>query len=183
METSLVVRARTGDRHSFEELVRRFTRLVYARLYLETSDPHRAEDLTQETFLRAWRSVGQLADPGGFKPWLLSIAHAACVDAARLKSRKKRAVPRAAAVDVDSLSGPAAEPADEAERAESRRQVMKVLRSMPENYREPLMLRFFLGCDYRTIARTLGLGDGALRGQLNRGMQMLREEMKRLSRM
>ena len=178
----LVRKARTGDRQAFEELVRRFTRLVYARVYLETGDSHRAEDIVQETFLRAYRAFSQLADPEGFKAWLLSIAHAACVDAARADSRKKRAGPRAA-VEVDTLPGGASEPADEAEREEARRQVLTVLRSMPEGYREPIMLRFFLGCDYHTIAGTLGLADGQLRGMLNRGMQMLRDEMKKVSRM
>src|SRR5262245_60833036 len=73
--TALVVRARDGDRAAFEELVRRTSRLVFARLYLDTGRIDRAEDLLQETLLLAYRSLHALAKPEGFRPWLLSIAH------------------------------------------------------------------------------------------------------------
>ncbi|MDB5334141.1 MAG: polymerase sigma-70 factor, partial [Phycisphaerales bacterium] len=53
------------DRPAFEELVRRTARLVFSRAYLETGDTHRAEDLAQETFLVAWKSIGQVTDPKG----------------------------------------------------------------------------------------------------------------------
>ena len=68
-ETALVRRAQDGDRAAFEELVRRSSRLVFARLYLETGCVHRTEDLLQETMLSAYRSLGRLADPAGFRPW------------------------------------------------------------------------------------------------------------------
>ena len=86
-ETAVVVRARDGDRAAFEELVRRSSRLVFARLYLDTGSVHRAEDLLQETLLRAFRSVRRLADPAGFRPWLLTLAHNALTDAARPDGR------------------------------------------------------------------------------------------------
>ncbi len=56
-EDGLVRRARGGDRAAFEELVRRTTRSVYAHIYLQTGDPQEAEDLVQETFMRAFRSI------------------------------------------------------------------------------------------------------------------------------
>jgi RNA polymerase sigma-70 factor (ECF subfamily) len=59
----LVVRAQRGDRAAFEELVRRTSRLVFARLYLETGDRHQTEDLVQETLLTAFRTLGQLTQP------------------------------------------------------------------------------------------------------------------------
>src|SRR5436309_6405417 len=92
-DTVLVRRARDGDREAFEELVRRTSRRVFARLYLETGDAHRAEDLLQETFLLAFRSLHRLVDPAGFRPWLLTIAHTALVDAARRDARQKRTPP------------------------------------------------------------------------------------------
>src|SRR5437773_7817342 len=89
-EEKLVRSARSGDRAAFEELVRRTSRLVFARLYLETGDTHRAEDLLQETLLIAFRSLPELADVRGFRSWLLRIAQNAAVDAARREGRKKR---------------------------------------------------------------------------------------------
>src|ERR1041384_8126368 len=82
-DEGLVRRAREGDRGAFEELVRRTTRLVYSRLYLETGDPNQAEDLVQETFLRAFRSIRQVTDPKGFRSWLLTIAQSGAIDSFR----------------------------------------------------------------------------------------------------
>jgi RNA polymerase sigma-70 factor (ECF subfamily) len=92
-EEKLVRSARDGDRAAFEELVRRTSRLVFARLYLETGDTHRAEDLLQETLLQAFRSLKDLSEIRGFRPWLLKIAQNIAIDAARRDLRQKRAAP------------------------------------------------------------------------------------------
>src|SRR5215813_14994492 len=86
----LVERAQRGDRAAFEELVRRTSRLVYARLYLETGDAHQAEDLLQETLLTAFRTMDQLVNPSKFRAWLLRIAQNQAIDAARRTMRLKR---------------------------------------------------------------------------------------------
>src|SRR5215207_4423481 len=90
VEISLVERARQGDRAALEELFRRTSRLVYARLYLETGDTHQAEDLLQETMLTAFRTMEQLSQPDKFRSWLLRIAQNAAIDAVRHETRKKR---------------------------------------------------------------------------------------------
>src|SRR5947208_15819204 len=79
-----------GDRASFEELVRRTARLVFSRVFLEVGDVHRAEDLVQETFLIAWKSIRQVSEPAGFRSWLFTIGHSVVIDAARHETRKKR---------------------------------------------------------------------------------------------
>src|SRR5829696_712736 len=89
-DDELVGRSRRGDRAAFEQLVRRTARVVYARQYLETRDAHRAEDLVQETFLLAWRSIGKLEDSSGFRAWLLAIARSVATDAYRRETRRKR---------------------------------------------------------------------------------------------
>src|SRR5713101_9080933 len=89
-EEALVRRAQSGDRAAFEELVRRTSRLVFARLYLETGNTHQAEDLLQETLLTAYRSFGQLTEPAKFRAWLLRIAQNQAIDAARREQRHKR---------------------------------------------------------------------------------------------
>ena len=89
-EQVLVRNAQAGDRAAFEELVRRTSRLVYARLYLETGDRHWAEDLVQETWLLAYRALSQLHDPEDLRPWLLAIARNVLAEALRRQSRKKR---------------------------------------------------------------------------------------------
>src|SRR5579862_9299761 len=90
-EDILVDQAKRGDQPAFEELVRRTSRLLYARLYLETGDAHRTEDLLQDTFLTAFRSLSSLDSPAKFRPWLIRIAQNAAIDAHRHGQRRKRA--------------------------------------------------------------------------------------------
>jgi RNA polymerase sigma-70 factor (ECF subfamily) len=181
-DDELVVRSRRGDRAAFEQLVRRTARLVYARQYLETRDSHRAEDLAQETFLVAWRSIGQLEDPAGFRPWLLTIARTVATDAFRSDARKKRAGTGRQedfSATADQVPAPSSQPDESAERAETRRRVTTALKSLPEEYGMPLTLRYIAGADYETIGRQLGLTNGSLRGLLSRGMAKLREKLKK----
>src|SRR6516225_2076656 len=103
-DKDLVRQAQGGDRTAFEELVRRTSRLVFARLYLDTGDAHVAEDLLQETLLRAFRSIHRLYDPAGFRSWLLTIAQNVQLDAGRRETRQKRTAPP---LSVVSTSPPA----------------------------------------------------------------------------
>jgi RNA polymerase sigma-70 factor (ECF subfamily) len=175
-EEGLVNSSKRGDRAAFEELVRRTARLVFARIYLETGNAHRTEDLVQETFLSAWKSIGSLHDAKDFRGWLSSIAHRVVIDAARRDGRKKRsgAGERQELRLVTDRSPP---PEERVELNEDKERVLSVLRSMPEEYRVPLMLRYLAGADYDTIARQLALTNGSLRGLLQRGLKMLRERL------
>jgi len=176
-EDGLVRRARGGDRGAFEELVRRTTRMVYAKLYLETGDPVQAEDLAQETFLRAFRSVHQVTDPPGFRKWLLTIAQSVAIDSYRKESRLRRAAPRRES--QDTLEGVAAPVEELPGSGDERERVRVILQSLPEEYRLPLTLRYIDGADYETITMQLGLSSNSLRGMLHRGLQLLRRAMKR----
>jgi RNA polymerase sigma-70 factor (ECF subfamily) len=177
-EEALVRSARQGDRAAFEELVRRTSRLVFARLYLETGDVHRAEDLVQETFLLAFRSVKGLAEAGGFRTWLLKIAQNVAIDAARRDSRLKRTTLRLAeSGSLDRVTDRAPQPEEQLSQEELRVHVLAVLRSLPEEYRLPLTLRYITGADYDTICTQLGLTNGSLRGLLHRGLKMLRTKL------
>jgi RNA polymerase sigma-70 factor, ECF subfamily len=176
-DTDLVRRASDGDRSGFEELVRRTSRLVFSRIYLDTGDKHRTEDLVQETYLLAYRSLNKLRSPDGFRPWLLAIAGNVVTDAARHDQRQKRAAPPRTDIELRTLTGGEKPPDETMERDERRDQVLAVLRSLPEEYRLPLTMRYITGSDYETIGTQLGLSNGSLRGLLHRGLKMLRERM------
>src|SRR5215472_6022409 len=121
----LVERAQRGDRAAFEELVRRTSRLVYARLYLETGDAHQAEDLLQETLLTAFRTLGQLTQADRFRPWILRIAQNAAIDAARYGSRKKR-TPEPALLQFRQDALTPIQPEVHVEREEMRQKVLAI---------------------------------------------------------
>src|SRR3954462_9785312 len=99
-DQTLVIDAQRGNRPALEELVRRTSRLVYSRLFLETGDAHQAEDLTQETYLQAVRALKTLQKPGQFRSWLLTIADNVVIDAARNRNRQKRAEPPRAPAEM-----------------------------------------------------------------------------------
>ncbi|MBI2803540.1 MAG: sigma-70 family RNA polymerase sigma factor [Planctomycetes bacterium] len=172
-DNTLVQRAQAGDRAAFELLVRRTSRLVYARLYVEVGDTHHAEDLLQETLLTAFRTLKQLQNPDKFRAWLLRIAQNVVIDAARRDGRKKRTP--VLALHQSEPTTP--EPSEILEREETKQQVLAILRTLPDEYRLPLVLRHIVGADYETIQTQMGLTNGALRGLLHRGMEHLRVAM------
>jgi RNA polymerase sigma-70 factor (ECF subfamily) len=175
---ALVSRAQAGDRTAFEELVRRCSRLVYARLYLETGDAHQAEDLLQETLLTAFRTIGQLTQPEKFRAWLLRIAQNAAIDAVRKSARKKR-TPELEELKLRQNNLEVPRPDAAVEKDEMKQKVLAVLRALPEEYRLPLTLRFLVGADYETIQAQMGLTNGSLRGLLHRGVQKMRAELQK----
>ena len=133
--------ALAGNHAAFDELVRRTSRLLFARLMLETGDSHQAEDLLQETLLTAYRTLGQLSEVSKFRSWLLRIAQNLAIDAARRDARKKRTP------TVVSLRQQEKRPDEAAEQAELRERLLAALRGLPE-YRLPLTLRYLVGADY-----------------------------------
>ncbi len=175
-DDTLAERSRSGDRLAFEQLVRRTGRLVFARLYLDTGNAHEAEDLTQETFLVAWKKIHHLEDPGSFRSWILMIARSVQLDSIKKRGRKKRGKPGRAGMEIVPDAAPT--PHEQLEQIERRVQVLAALKSLPADYQQPLSLRYLAGSDYDTISRQLGLTNGSLRGLLHRGLEMLREKMK-----
>jgi RNA polymerase sigma-70 factor, ECF subfamily len=172
-DEALVRRSCRGDREAFEELVRRTGRGLFARVYLETGDAHRAEDIAQEAYLIAWRSIRSLTKAQAFRSWLYSIAHSVMLQNLRREGRGKRV-----GHDLDEAADGRPGPVEVAGVREERERVLGMLRSMPGEYRLPLTMRYLSGADYETIGRELAISNGSLRGLLNRGMAMLRARMK-----
>jgi RNA polymerase sigma-70 factor (ECF subfamily) len=176
-DKTLVLRARAGDRSAFEELVRRTSRLLFARFYLETGNTNHAEDLSQETFLLAFRSLHQLADPAGFRAWLLVMARNVRIDEVRKSTRIKRLAPVTADFSLGELTSDEPQPDEIALREEMRQQVLEVLRTLPEEYRLPITLRYIVGVDCQSISDHLGTTKSAVRSLLYRGLKVLRNRL------
>ncbi len=179
-DETLAERSRRGDRQAFEELVRRTSRALFARIYLETADAHEAEDIAQETYLSAWRSIRSLTEPRAFRAWLFSIGHTALLQSVRRESGKKRQPERSDGAMAE-MADHRPTPAEAAGLRERWETVLSLLRSMPQEYRLPLTMRYLGGADYQTIGRELAITNGSLRGLLNRGMAMLRAQMKQMN--
>ena len=132
--------------------------------------------------LIAFRSLKELTDPRAFRSWLLTIAENVFLDSVRREQRKKRG--GRAAVNpavLATVPGPARRPDEQAEQEELRGRVLAALRSLPEEYRLPLTLRYIIEADYETIETQLGLTNGSLRGLLHRGLKILRSRLEGLN--
>lgn len=186
----LVARAQRGDRAAFDRIVQHTARLVYAQVVGSLRDRQKAEDVTQETFLAAWKNITSVhsVETAGTLTWLLTLARNKVLDAIRFDTRKKRGGTEpgdtGAAAPVHHNAGEIPDerplPDQAAHMNEARDRALRLLEELPEEYRRPLAMRYLAGADYETIRRGLNLSDGALRGLLNRGMALLRERMTRM---
>jgi RNA polymerase sigma-70 factor (ECF subfamily) len=152
-------------RRRFEQLCGPLRADLYRFAFWLARDPGVAEDVVQETLLRAWRSLDALAEDAAVKPWLLTIARR---EHARLYERK-----RLETVDVDALAV-AEDPALARPGEEDTTGVHRAIFALPEEYREPLVLQVLLGYSTGEIAQQLGLTNGAVLTRLCRARQKLR---------
>jgi RNA polymerase sigma-70 factor (ECF subfamily) len=152
-------------RRRFERLCEPLRADLYRFAFWLARDPSVAEDVVQETLLRAWRSLEALTDDSSAKPWLLTIARR---EHARLHERK-----RLVTVDVDALAtaeDPALGRSDDHESGDVRAAIL----ALPDEYREPLVLQVLMGYSTDEIATHLGLTNGAVLTRLCRARQKLR---------
>jgi RNA polymerase sigma-70 factor (ECF subfamily) len=158
----LVAAARSGDRAAFARLYDRYAPIAHAAL-LESFAPADAEDLVQDVFLTIWRRLDSLHEPRAFCGWMLAIARHAAAD------RRRAARP------LRPLES-APEPACGAAGGDGQR-VLDAIRTLPEPYRLPLLLRLVEGLSGPQIAARTGLTHGSVRVNLCRGMEMLRRKL------
>ena len=165
----LVLAARGGDRTAFGDLYARYARMVHGIL-LARVPACDVDDLVQDVFLRALPRLCDLRDAAKFGPWLAAIT--------RNRANDFHRQTRATAAATDSLSEdeaelPASKPAPVAEAAT----ILSFVRSLPDAYRETLILRLVEGTTGPEIAARTGLTPGSVRVNLHRGMQQLREKL------
>ena len=160
----------------FTELYRAHLRDVYSYTYYRIGNHHDAEDITEQTFLQAYRHFerAQRESQGRpLRPWLIRIAHNLAANYYRDRSRK----PQTHLEDAGVL----ATLHDTEDLVEDREEVQEVLAgvaNLPEDRRDALIMRFALDMDNREIARALGRTDGATKVLIHRAIKHLEEELK-----
>ncbi len=170
-EDALVERAQQGDRGAFEELVRRHADRLYAVVLRFVADTPEAEEVTQEAFLRAWRSIGRFEGRSRFFTWLYRIG---------INEAKRRASRRPpATVSLDDEPIPEAPDWSEAPetrlgQTDLRRLLEEAIRELPIEYRAPLILRDVEGLSTREAAEVMELGEAAFKSRLHRARLAVR---------
>lgn len=182
---SLVRRCVTGDAAAWEEIVQRFNRRIFNICYRFTGSPDDAEDLTQEVFIKVYRTLSSYdVEKGAFQTWVTTMTRNLLVDHFR-KSKLDRATdsleePTTAESDSLSLSdqiedlGPT--PDQRLLTRETQELVQKALQKLSPELRESVILRDLQDMDYREIALALKVPEGTVKSRINRG----RTELARL---
>ncbi len=165
-DNELVARSLGGDVRSYEELVKRYERLVGRVIYSYAGRDAAVEDLTQETFLRAYDRLGTFNPEYRFKTWLLAIANNLGIDTLR---RRRDVVEFNPDLHGMVTRGPEAA----ATQAELSKSVQDAVISLPEAYGVPLVLRYAEGLSYAEIAEILDISIPALKSRLFRARNML----------
>src|SRR6476620_624011 len=160
----------------FTELYRTHLRDVYSYSYYRCGNHHDAEDLTEQTFLQAWRHFERAQRESNgrpLRPWLIRIAHNLAANYYRDRSRK----PQTQLEDAAIISSPH-DTVDIVEGREERQNVLEGVMKLPDDRREALIMRFALGMDNKEIARALGRSEGATKVLLHRAIKQLEERLK-----
>jgi RNA polymerase sigma-70 factor (ECF subfamily) len=159
-----------GDRDAFETIIRSFSRSLFAIAYGILQNREEAEDVVQDTFVKAWKSRWRVRDAAKFPAWLSTIAR----NRARDMARRRRPEPLPEDFEATDMmefegSGP---------KADLDGEVRSALAQLPELHRVAVTLRYFEELDYGTIEKTLGLTNGSLRGILGRALGLMRKRLK-----
>jgi len=177
-----LVRAyRAGDVHAFEELHRRYVGSIYRLVRRKLGDALLAEDIAQETFLKALRMLDRVDDSFNFGGWVHTVARNLCYDELRRRQRDQRVEENDDEDDADLLASlPSTsrsfDPVLVQESNEVRRQVWTVAQRLPEKYRLVLTLRELQGLSYRRIAAILKMSESAVETLLYRARLRFKEE-------
>src|SRR5262245_7435917 len=177
-DRDLVVSAVAGAEGSFEELVRRYQRPISAYVYRMVGDYDSALDLTQEIFIKVYNSLRRYRSEFKFSTWIYKIAHNSAVDHLRRTTTREQSLISGAEgeqfelpIDSGRLS-----PEQESERKERRCEIESVIRTLPGNYRELIILRHSQDLTYEEIVEVTGLPLGTVKNRLFRAREMMRQQ-------
>jgi RNA polymerase sigma factor (sigma-70 family) len=171
-DADLVAASRSGDRRAFGQIIRKYQGMVSGMIYAGCGDLHRSEDVAQETFISAWKSLSGLRDASKLAGWLCQIARRRLADSSRKTSEKEIPFSQAFAAGQE----PAA-PADEALKAEECEMLWRTLSRIPQPYRETLVLFYRQEQSTAQVAAAMDTTEASVRQRLTRGRQMLRDEV------
>lgn len=162
--------------NDFEQLAREHLNPLYSYCLSLTCDPYRAEELAQETLVRAYRAHPSLKDPSRFFAWLRGIARRCAWSWWR--SMKRSPVNQRKSQDddaaVETVRDNQPNPAERMQTLETNRTTLAALKRLPQRYREVVVLRYFEGLSYTNIALRLGLTIDAVDQRLTRAKLKLR---------
>jgi RNA polymerase sigma-70 factor (ECF subfamily) len=157
----------------FSDLYRTHLRDVYSYAYYRVGNHHDAEDLTEQTFLQAYRHFERAvreSDGRPLRPWLIRIAHNLAANLYRDRARRPQTP-----IDDTTMLSATHTTEDLVEGRDELSRILEGIAELPDDRREALIMRFALGMDNREIARAMGRSDGATKVLIHRAIRQLEE--------
>jgi RNA polymerase sigma-70 factor (ECF subfamily) len=175
---TLIERCLAGDQHAWEAIVRLYWRKVFNVAYKFVGRHDEAEDLTQDIFLKIFKSLGTFDRRANFQTWLISVSRNLCIDHYRSVRKERETIDRQ--VNADDLSPVSVEvgPLVALERVDLAQQLRRALQDLAPTLRTAVVMRDIQDLSYQEIASKLGLPEGTVKSRINRG----RRELARLLR-
>jgi len=176
-DADLVAESRGGNREAFRQIVERYKTLICSLAYNGTGSLSQSEDVAQETFITAWKSLGSLQEPAKLRSWLCGIVRNCIYKHYRREGRE----PVHDAESLEAVHDSAADAALPSEQAINREEEAILWRSLErihESYREPLILYYREHQSIATVAAELDLSEDAVKQRLARGRKLLQEEVQ-----
>ena len=182
-DLGLVTKARTGDTDAFRVLVERHSRPLFRLAFRMTGNQQDAEDVVQDSFLRAYKQLARFDERASFGTWLYRIAVNCSLDLVRSRKRRNElAAPADSGVDDPTLALPSHEPGPDriAMSGEVRDRVAEAMTGLSASERTAFVLRHFEGMCIDDVSRVLGCQPGAAKHSVFRAVRKLRRALEPL---
>jgi len=171
-QDSLAARLRTGNRSAATELVDGYYEQIYLYMRRLGHDRQMSEDLTQETFLRAWHHIGQLRDGKALNGWLYRIAG----NVSKLYWRKRKATEPRGAKIIDVIETGETEH-DKISRDEELHRLNEAVSRLPRKFGQAIVLHYMQHLTIAQAAQAAGVRQGTFKSRLNRALKVLRKQL------
>jgi RNA polymerase sigma-70 factor (ECF subfamily) len=176
----LIERCLAGDQHAWEQIVRLHWRKVFNVAYKFVGKHDEAEDLTQDIFLKIFKSLSSFDRRANFQTWLISVSRNLCIDHYRSVRKERETIDRD--VDPGDLMPVSVEvsPYAQLEHRDRVSMLREAMTALPETLRTAVLLRDIQELTYQEIADRLELPEGTVKSRINRGRTELARQIKRL---
>ena len=176
---SLIQRCLRGDQNAWELVVRQYWRKVFNIAYKFVGKHDEAEDLTQEIFIKIFRSLSTFDRRANFQTWLISVSRNLCIDHYRSVRKERETIDRQ--VDPNELTPASSDPGPMAALEQRDRVTLlrQALGQLPDTLRTAVLMRDIQEMSYQEIADKLGLPEGTVKSRINRGRTELARYVKK----
>ena len=184
-EKDLIRKAKQGDMFAFEELILKHEKIVYNLALRMMNHSEDAQDIAQEVFLKAYRSLANFDERSAFSTWLYRITHNTCIDEMRKRKGKQTySLEEELESEDGSMQRQVADAGDTPEesllRAEQKSEILQALDTLLEEHKAAVVLRDVKGLSYEEIAEILELSLGTVKSRISRARNQLKTEILKI---